>query len=62
MVDPLGYMTLDDNLYAYIHNKYQTEYSNAINMVENGLMSGGPYALRAVAGKLPQNIRKDMTP
>lgn len=60
--DPLGYMTLDDNLYSYIHNKYQTEYSNTIDMVENGLMGGGPYALRAVAGKLPQNIRKDMTP
>lgn len=60
--DPLGYMTLDGNLYAYIHNKYQTEYSNAINMVENGLMSGGSYALREVAGKLQPNIRKEMTP
>lgn len=60
--DPLGYMTLDGNLYAYIHDKYQTEYSNAINMVENGLMSGGSYALREVAGNLPQNIRKDIKP
>lgn len=62
LADPLGYMTLDDNLYTYIHDKYQTEYSKAINMVDNGLMRGGSYALRAVSEKLPQNIRKDMTP
>ena len=62
LVDPLGYMTLDNNLYIYIHDKYQTEYSKAINMVDNGLMRGGSYALRAVSDKLPQNIRRDMTP
>ena len=62
LADPLGYMTLDNNLYTYIHDKYQTEYSKAINMVDNGLMRGGSYALRAVSEKLPQNIRKDMTP
>ena len=27
LTDPLGYMTLDNNLYIYIHDKYQTEYS-----------------------------------
>ena len=62
LTDPLGYMTLDNNLYIYIHDKYQTEYSKAINMVDNGLMRGGSYALRAVSDKLPQNIRRDMTP
>lgn len=62
LTDPLGYMTLDNNLYIYIHDKYQTEYSKAINMVDNGLMRGGSYALRAVSEKLSQNIRKDMTP
>lgn len=60
--DPIGYMVLDDNLYNYVRDRYHDKYSETVTMVDNGLMSGGSYALNAVLDKLPSYIRKDMSP
>lgn len=58
--DPLGYMKLDNNMYDAIHETYKAKYQQTADMIDNGLMTGGSYGMKAVLNKLNPTVRKDM--
>lgn len=59
--DPLGYMVLDDNVHNYLQMAYKTQYENAADKLDSGLMRGGSYGMRAVLSKRASVIRKDLS-
>lgn len=59
MERPEGYMPLQNNVYAYLHQCYQDSYEDALDGIEDGLLDGTGYGLQAVLDKLDSKIRKD---
>lgn len=60
--DPMGYMKLNDNVYDAIHDDYKLKYQRAADMIDNGLMQGGSYAMNSILNKVNSHARKDITP
>lgn len=58
--DPLGYMTLDDNLYNFIKDEYDFQYNDAIENIDNGFINGNGRGCEAVLGKLDATVRKNI--
>lgn len=60
LYDPSGYMALDDNLSAYIHDEYQVRYENMLYDIEDELVDGTGYGLRHVISSLKSTVRNDI--
>lgn len=58
--DPMGYMTLDNNLYEFIKDEYDTAYNDAIDSIETGLLNGNGHGCQAVLDKLDAVVRKNV--
>ena len=54
-------MALKPNAYDLIHDVYKNKYQNARDMIDNGLMQGGSYGMRAVLDKINPVVRHDIT-
>ena len=59
--NPIGYMTLDDNVYDYIKDQYTTQYEKAAYGTEHEGMKGSVYALNAVKDNVNKQTRNDMS-
>lgn len=58
--DPMGYMTLDHNMYDYIKDQYEFQYDDMIQNIDNGFINGSGRGCEAVLDKLDAVVRKDM--
>lgn len=58
--DPMGYMTLDHNLYDYIKDQYDFQYDDMIQNIDNGFINGSGRGCEAILDKLDLVVRKDM--
>lgn len=58
--DPLGYMTLNNNLYNYIKEQYEIQYDEMIGNIENGLINGNGRGCEAILDKLDSVVRKNL--
>ena len=58
--DPLGYMTLDDNLYDYIKDQYTFQYEDMIDNIDAGFINGNGRGCEAVLNKLDATVRKNI--
>lgn len=58
--DPSGYMALDDNMSAFIHDTYEDRYTNMLYDVEDELVDGTGYGLRHVISSLNSTVRNDI--
>lgn len=56
---PEGYMPLQNNVYAYLHQQYQITYENTMDGVMDGILDGTGCGLQAVLDTLDSAIRKD---
>lgn len=58
--DPLGYMTLNDNLYDYIKDQYTFQYEDMIDNIDAGFINGNGRGCEAVLDKLDATVRKNI--
>lgn len=58
--DPMGYMTLDGNVYNYIKEQYEFQYEDTIEAIENGFINGNGRGCEAVLDKLDSTVRKNV--
>lgn len=58
---PIGYMTLDGNVYDKVKEAYDSKYQNAIKLSDAGQLRGSIYAIESVAGKIDKVTRNDMS-
>lgn len=58
--DPMGYMTLDGNLYDYIKEQYEFQYEDTIEAIDNGFINGNGRGCEAVLDKLDATVRKNI--
>lgn len=58
--DPMGYMTLDNNVYNYIKEQYEFQYEDTIEAIENGFINGNGRGCEAVLNKLDSTVRKNV--
>lgn len=58
--DPLGYMTLNNNLYTYIKNQYVFQYEDTIDAIDAGFINGNGRGCEAVLDKIDSTVRKNM--
>lgn len=61
LVDPKGYMTLDNSVYKALHDTYEKKYTDTAALIDAGVMLGGSYGMKAVLDKLNPVIRHDIT-
>ena len=59
--DPAGYMTLDDNMYAYLRESYENQYEDALQGIDNQIIDGTGYGVTAVLKRLTPTIRNDVS-
>lgn len=58
--DPLGYMTLDDNVYNYIKDQYAFQYDDTIQNIDAGFINGNGRGCEAILDKLDATVRKNI--
>lgn len=58
--DPLGYMTLENNIYDYIKDQYEFQYEDTIEAIDNGFINGNGRGCEAVLDKLDGTVRKNV--
>lgn len=58
--DPMGYMTLENNLYNYIKDQYEFQYDDTIQNIEAGFINGNGRGCEAVLDKLDATVRKNV--
>lgn len=58
--DPLGYMTLEGNLYNYIKDQYEFQYDDTIQNIDAGFINGNGRGCEAVLDKLDSTVRKNV--
>lgn len=58
--DPMGYMTLDDNVYNYIKDQYEFQYDDTIQNIDAGFINGNGRGCEAILDKLDATVRKNV--
>lgn len=58
--DPLGYMTLKDNLYDHIKEQYASQYEDMIDNIDAGFINGNGRGCEAILNKLDATVRKNI--
>ncbi len=58
--DPMGYLTLHDNLYNYIKDQYDFQYDDMIQNIDAGFINGNGRGCEAVLDKLDSVVRKNI--
>lgn len=58
--DPMGYMTLDNNLYNYIKDQYDFQYNDTIDNIDSGFINGNGRGCEAVLNNLDHVVRKNI--
>lgn len=58
--DPMGYMTMDGNVYDYIKEQYDFKYNDTIDNIYNGFINGNGRGCEAVLNKLDAVVRKNV--
>ncbi len=58
--DPMGYMTLEGNLYDYIKEQYEFQYEDTIDAIDSGFINGNGRGCEAVLDKLDATVRKNI--
>lgn len=58
--DPMGYMTLDGNMYDYIKEQYDFQYNDTITAIDNGFINGNGRGCEAILDKLDHTVRKNI--
>lgn len=58
--DPVGYMTLDNNVYSYIQREYKDQYENTKQAIDNNMLDGTGHGVKVVLETLNSTIRKDV--
>lgn len=58
--DPMGYMTLDGNMYDYIKEQYDFQYNDTIEAIDNGFINGNGRGCEAILDKLDASVRKNI--
>lgn len=58
--DPMGYMTLDGNLYDYMKDQYEFQYEDTIQNIDAGFINGNGRGCEAVLDKLDATVRKNI--
>lgn len=58
--DPMGYMTLGNNLYNYIKDQYEFQYEDTIQNIDAGFINGNGRGCEAVLDKLDATVRGNM--
>lgn len=58
--NPMGYMTLDNNVYNYIKDQYAFQYDDTIEAINNGFINGNGRGCEAVLNKLDYTVCKNI--
>lgn len=58
--NPLGYMTLDNNLYDYIKDQYEFQYEDTIQNIDAGFINGNGHGCEAILENLDATVRKNI--
>lgn len=58
--DPMGYMTLEGNVYDYIKEQYEFQYDDTIQNIDAGFINGNGRGCEAVLDKLDVTVRKNV--
>ena len=58
--DPKGYMSLDNNISAYIHDSYREQYENALDDIAGNFKDGTGYGVEHVLKSLSSTVRKNI--
>lgn len=58
--DPMGYMTLENNVYDYIKDQYDFQYNDTINSIDAGFINGTGYGCEKILDNLDAVVRKNI--
>lgn len=58
--DPMGYMTLENNVYDYIKDQYDFRYNDTINSIDAGFINGSGYGCEKILDNLDAVVRKNI--